>query len=684
MKPAPESVAPAFNVALYGHLSGASGLASAARGTGAALAAVNVPFTGFDLPEGSGLRIPFDPGIPEEVIRERWPAATPIDLLHTNPDALARAIGARDPSVLRAAASQRFRIGFWAWEGLTGIPSHWPRAFGLVDEVWVPSQFTARAVSAHVPAPVVAMGHPVPPPPCPLSRGQLGLPEDVFLFLTILDALSNLERKNLSGVIKSYRLAFPEPTAGVKLLIKIRNLDEPNLRVLRNLTNERRDIQVVAGTLPQDVLGSLVASCDAYVSLHRAEGFGLTMAEAMAVGKPVIATNYSANTEFMASGTAYPVPYRLVELPEREGYFAAGTRWADPDTGRAATLMRHLVANPAEGRATGARAAAHIAATLSPRSIGLKMLDRLALLESTGRLSGGGVRPTTSKLVTAAAPTAAARPDPADPRSGTRPGSDREASSAPRVLVLTPMKSTAAHLDRYASLLESLDYPRDSLSLGILEGDSTDDTWARLNTMRSRLENRCCRVGLHRHHEGFQISGPRWAPRVQRQRRTVIAKARNRLLSLCLRDEDWVLWLDADLLSYPPNLLRELLAACKDIVVPHCLNEDGGTFDKNTFVFFPDRATAERGEYLIDGLFQPPSGQGRAYLGQFKGRGLTSIDAVGGTALLIRADLHRDGLIFPAWSHRGYIETEGLAMVARDMGVECWGMPDLEIVHIRG
>lgn len=163
----------------------------------------------------------------------------------------------------------------------------------------------------------------------------------------------------------------------------------------------------------------------------------------------------------------------------------------------------------------------------------------------------------------------------------------------------------------------------------------------------------------------------------------MIAKARNRLLSLGLRDEAWVLWLDADLLHYPPNLLRSMLATGKEIVVPHCLREGGGTFDRNTFVFAPDRAAAERPEHLVDGIFQPPSGQGRVYLDRFRGRSPVPVDGVGGTALLVRAELHRAGLVFPAWPHRGYIETEGLAMLARDLGVGCWGMPDLEIVHVR-
>lgn len=488
-----ETAASRVRVALYGHLSGVSGLASAARGTGAALGAAGIPFTGFDIPDGAGPRIAFDPGLPEEEARQRSPGATAIDLVHTNPDALLTALSGRDPSATRAVGSGRFRVGYWAWEGLAGIPAHWHRAFELFDEIWVPSQFTARAVAHHVPVPVLAMGHPVEALPTGLSRRDLRLPERGFCFLAMVDALSNLARKNPTGVIRAYCAAFPEPSAEVFLVLKIRNLDARNLEVLRRSIGSRGDILLLNGTLSQIALGSLMAACDAYVSLHRAEGFGLTIAEAMAAGKPVIATDYSANTEFMTSGTGYPVPFRLVELEKDDGYYRKGTRWADPDLAEAARLMRRLVANRDEGRETGARAAAQIRQALSPAAIGLRMRERLELLDRHGKLSKQDSRRQE--------PVAPDRP--AMPAAGiTMPAGT--ATRTPHVLVLTPMKNTAAHLDRYARLLEALDYPREALSLAILEGDSTDDTWSRLLEMQDRLENRFSRVRLHRHDEGCE------------------------------------------------------------------------------------------------------------------------------------------------------------------------------------
>lgn len=249
----------------------------------------------------------------------------------------------------------------------------------------------------------------------------------------------------------------------------------------------------------------------------------------------------------------------------------------------------------------------------------------------------------------------------------------------PTVLVLTPVKQAAAHLPRYFEALSRLDYPADRLSIGVLEGDSTDGTYELIEERLPGLRARHRRVTLTRWDAGFQIPGgvPRWAPPFQLPRRVVLAKARNRLLSAALRDEDWVLWLDVDLEDYPADVLERLLAAGKDIVTPHCVLEWGGaTFDWN--------AWRDQGRERMDALRGGPD--------------LVRLDAVGGTMLLIRADLHREGLVFPPFPYGrrsrfareanpllgddlGEVETEGLGLMAKDMGHECWGMPNLEILH---
>jgi hypothetical protein len=249
----------------------------------------------------------------------------------------------------------------------------------------------------------------------------------------------------------------------------------------------------------------------------------------------------------------------------------------------------------------------------------------------------------------------------------------------PTVLVLTPVKQAAAHLDRYFSALESLDYPPGRLGLGLLEGDSTDGTYELLEARLPALRSRYRRVVLTRWDAGFQIPAgvPRWAPPFQLPRRVVLAKARNRLLFAALADEQWVLWLDVDVSHYPSDVLDRLLATGKDIVTPHCVVAPGGqTFDWN--------AWREHGRVRMDAL------RG--------GADLVRLDAVGATMLLVRADRHREGLVFPPYlygresrfarnptpltgSGVGEVETEGFGLMAKDMGHECWGMPNLEIVH---
>ena len=246
----------------------------------------------------------------------------------------------------------------------------------------------------------------------------------------------------------------------------------------------------------------------------------------------------------------------------------------------------------------------------------------------------------------------------------------------PNVLILTPVKGAARHLARYVELIERLDWPRDKLSVGLLEGDSQDDTYDVALSLLPRLRARTRRAQLFRRHFGFSMPAgvPRWTPSLQLARRGVLARARNHLLFHAIDDEDWVLWIDVDVVDYPADALKRLLATGFDIVVPNCVTRPGGrTFDLNNW-----------------------ADAGNTTLSDRRGQGPMRLNAVGGTMLLVRADLHRDGLVFPAYRYgvesphirplhptwgKGEIETEGLGIMAADMGVQCWGLPDLEIVH---
>lgn len=249
-----------------------------------------------------------------------------------------------------------------------------------------------------------------------------------------------------------------------------------------------------------------------------------------------------------------------------------------------------------------------------------------------------------------------------------------ERAGRPSVLILTPIKDAAELVAEYCGGLLGLTYPHALISLGLLESDSHDGTFEELQGYLPDLRRAFRRVGLWKRDFGYQLPPglPRWEPAIQIERRTVLAKSRNHLLFRALDDEDWVLWLDADVIEYPPDLVERLLAVGRDIVQPHCVLDYGGpTFDRNGW---RDR--------------------GRLHLDDLRAEGeLVELHAVGGTVLLVRADVHRDGLIFPAFPYgranpriragRGELETEGLGIMAGDLGHACWGLPHLEVRHVR-
>lgn len=245
----------------------------------------------------------------------------------------------------------------------------------------------------------------------------------------------------------------------------------------------------------------------------------------------------------------------------------------------------------------------------------------------------------------------------------------------PRILILTPVKDAAQSLDKYFQGLQKLSYPHDRISIGILEGDSRDNTYTFLSVKADQYKKEFRQITIIKKDFYFQIPEgvPRWANHIQVQRRSVIAKCRNHLLFRCLDDEDWVLWLDVDVIDYPNNVIEQLLAQERDIVHPNCVIETGGKcFDLNAW-----------------------RDHGKKHMHDLRKEGaMVKLDTVGGTMLLVKADLHRDGLIFPPFPYglankkirknnfwKGEIETEGFGIMASDMGAQCWGMPHLEIKH---
>lgn len=248
------------------------------------------------------------------------------------------------------------------------------------------------------------------------------------------------------------------------------------------------------------------------------------------------------------------------------------------------------------------------------------------------------------------------------------------------VLVLTVVKNAADLAATYLENLRRLTFPHRQISVGILESDSSDSSEAAFRMVADKLSKQFRRAGFWKRNFGFQIPDgtPRWLPSLQARRREILAKSRNHLLFRALGDEDWVLWIDVDVIDYPDDLIEQLLSYEKSILQPNCVLEYGGrSFDRN--------AWRDQGRYHLDSLREEGA--------------LVRLDSVGGTVLLVNANLHRDGLVFPPFFYGdrnqrarqkkedietdkfGEIETEGLAMMAADMGVDCFGLPHLEVKH---
>ncbi len=276
-----------------------------------------------------------------------------------------------------AALHGRYNVALWCWE-VESFPPWMAAAARFFDEIWACSRYAARAIAAAVPVPVFAWPWPLTAAsPRETDRGPSPSP-GTCRFLFCFDYQSVFERKNPLGLVEAFRLAFPTG-GGARLLIKSVNgasYPEQEARLLAAAASHA-GVEVADGYLDRAEQRSLVAACDAYVSLHRAEGLGITLAEALALGKPVIATAYSGNLDFMDSDGSYLVPYRLSPIPPGCGPYPAGTLWADPDLHAAAGALREVAAAPGEAWRRADRGRSRLAAIAGPP-------ERTAFLE--GRL----------------------------------------------------------------------------------------------------------------------------------------------------------------------------------------------------------------------------------------------------------------------------------------------------------
>jgi glycosyltransferase involved in cell wall biosynthesis len=268
-------------------------------------------------------------------------------------------------------------FAIWYWE-LEEAPAHWAGLTQGVQEIWAPTKHIQNALRNVIAAPVISMLPAITLPSfSPLSRNELGLKDDDFIFLFVFDLASIMERKNPLSLIRAFKLAF-NSMPKIKLVLKVsraKNYPE-ELKVLREAI-DGANIYLDISEMAREKVTALMNSCDCYVSLHRAEGLGLTIAEAMLLGKPVIATAYSGNLDFMDADTSLLVKYDRVELDQDYLPYKKGWHWAAPDEKDAAEKMRWVYENPEAAKLMGEAAKIKLSDLLSPKRAGERMIERL-------------------------------------------------------------------------------------------------------------------------------------------------------------------------------------------------------------------------------------------------------------------------------------------------------------------
>jgi glycosyltransferase involved in cell wall biosynthesis/2-polyprenyl-3-methyl-5-hydroxy-6-metoxy-1,4-benzoquinol methylase len=316
------------------------------------------------------------------VDREPGGAIYDINVLCVNADSTPRFARDMGPGFFDG----RHTAGYWFWE-VEEFPRSMHAAFDIVDEVWTATDFVGNAVRAAGNKPVFTVPIPIPAPAfsTTITRARLALPQG-FVFLLIFDFLSVLQRKNPLGLIEAFTRAF-RPGAGPFLVIKSinGNLRLSELERLRAAAGDRRDVLIVDTYYTEDEKNALVAACDCYVSLHRSEGLGLTMAEAMALGKPVIATGYSGNLHFMTPENSYLVDYARVKVPTGCDPYPTTAQWAEPDLDHAAALMREVYERPERAVARAKRGQADILERHSRQASARRVAERVAAIRGERR-----------------------------------------------------------------------------------------------------------------------------------------------------------------------------------------------------------------------------------------------------------------------------------------------------------
>jgi glycosyltransferase involved in cell wall biosynthesis len=358
-----------------GYAEGALGLGQAFRANLKAAEAAGLPFAIY----------PFRVGIETRLIgpymQHRYDVNHPyaINLIEVAGDQVSAVFRTLDPKLL----TNSYNVLCTYWE-LSKAPEEWQKNLENIHEIWAPNQFIADAFSHIFTGPIIVM----PPAMEDTSgdhpgRAHFGMEEGRFYFMFSFDYYSSPFRKNPLGVLEAFQLAFPRGDENVGLIIKSTGAADhyPDIKaVIAAAMTEDSRILTFDRNMPREEILGLIRASDAYVSLHRAEGFGLGMAEAMTFERIVIGTDYSGSTDFLTEKTGYPVPYRLRPLGAHEYPWSEGQTWAEPDRNAAVEIMRQAATDPSEGRRRGKAARQHVLRSYSPAAVGEAMRKRLDVL----------------------------------------------------------------------------------------------------------------------------------------------------------------------------------------------------------------------------------------------------------------------------------------------------------------
>jgi glycosyltransferase involved in cell wall biosynthesis len=365
-KPEERQTTPArlFGVNLIGYANGQFGIGEDVRMAALACAAADIPFSIYNVEPG--MEVEQNDASANAHVSKHLPYA--INLFCTTGIETARLAAVEGKKLFDGY----YCIGYWPWE-LPEWPEQWHLAYEWVDEIWASSRFAYQAYVASSPKPVRHMPMAVTVNATEGNRRDyFGLPADDFLFVFSFDFLSSVKRKNPQACVEAFLEAFPEGNEPVGLVVKAMRAkaDNPLWQQLQQLAAQDQRIHIINTTLSRSEVLDLYRACDAFVSLHRSEGFGRGIAEAMMLGKPVITTGYSGNLDFTTPGTAALVDHRLVSLAAGDYPFGDNQTWAEPNIHHAAWWMQRLVNTPPLAQRLSDAGRHLTQATYSPAAVG--------------------------------------------------------------------------------------------------------------------------------------------------------------------------------------------------------------------------------------------------------------------------------------------------------------------------